>query len=64
MNRLVHPFSAILRAAAAWNPIVVLKVKFVVVAEFSPPRNSLVGENNDVEIAVYLDRLGHTVGVA
>ena len=62
---LVHPFSALLSSAHAWDLVgVVFKVELVVVAQLLAPHDPTVGEDYDVVVSVYLDRLGHAVGVA
>ena len=62
---LVHPLSALLSSAHAWDLVgVVFKVELVVVAQLLAPHDPTVGEDDDVVVSVYLDRLGHAVGVA
>ena len=56
---LVHPFSALLSSAHAWDLVgVVLKVELVVVAELFAPGDSSVGEDDDVVPAIR-ERLQH-----
>ena len=62
---LVHPLSALLSSAHAWDLVgVVFKVELVVVAQLLAPHDPTVGEDDDVVVSVDLDRLGHAVGVA
>ena len=62
---LVHPLSALLSSAHAWDLVgVVLKVELVVVAQLLAPHDPTVGEDDDVVVSVDLDRLGHAVRVA
>ena len=62
---LVHPLSALLSSAHAWNLVgVVFKAELVVVAQLLAPHDPTVGEDDDVVVSVDLDRLGHAVGVA
>ena len=52
-------------SAHAWDLVgVVFKVELVVVAQLLAPHDPTVGEDDDVVVSVYLDRLGHAVGVA
>merc|ERR1719245_41177 len=62
-NKLIHPFSTVLGSTSAWNLVIILEIKLVIIRELLSSVYPPGSKDDDVSVR-QLYSLGHTVGVA